>query len=232
MAKLTAPPNYELSISIILPLANLPFRKTKTIFKRYLFISNYISKNSYEQSVFIVTVLDNGQMRPNFAHSTCIQAKWLNERFNPTGKSTYSYYSLDRIYYPAIILLKAGFMVAFLAKWEVEYTDEFELWWDNLSALEQVGVAAKVKMLAERGPALGDPHTSAIKGSPFPLRELKVQQPGRPLRILYVFDPRRTALLLIGGDKTGDNRWYERMVPLAEKLYQQHLQSLTSSSES
>jgi len=49
---------------------------------------------------------------------------------------------------------------------------------------------------------------------------------GRPLRVLYVFDPRRAAILLLGGDKTGDNRWYEVKVPLADKIYQQYLDEL------
>ena len=50
------------------------------------------------------------------------------------------------------------------------------------------------------------------------------------MRIIYVFDPRRTALLLLGGDKTGDDRWYDKFVPLAEKLYGSHLIALKSGS--
>lgn len=55
------------------------------------------------------------------------------------------------------------------------------------------------------------------------MRELPTQNDGKPLRTLYAFDPRRTAILLIGGDKTGDNRWYEVNVPIADKLYVEHL---------
>jgi hypothetical protein len=51
------------------------------------------------------------------------------------------------------------------------------------------------------------------------MRELRVQSGGRPLRVFYAFDPRRSAILLIGGDKTGDDRFYERMVPVADQLY-------------
>jgi hypothetical protein len=51
------------------------------------------------------------------------------------------------------------------------------------------------------------------------MRELRVQSGGRPLRVFYAFDPRRSAILLIGGDKTGDGRFYERMVPIADELY-------------
>jgi len=43
---------------------------------------------------------------------------------------------------------------------------------------------------------------------------------------LFAFDPRRTAILLIGGDKTGDGRFYERMIPLADRLYDEHLETL------
>jgi len=58
------------------------------------------------------------------------------------------------------------------------------------------------------------------------MRELRVQHQGRPYRVLYCFDPRRVAILLIGGDKTGDDRWYEAHVPLADKIYDQHLREL------
>jgi hypothetical protein len=58
------------------------------------------------------------------------------------------------------------------------------------------------------------------------MRELRVQRKGHPLRVLYAFDPRRCAILLIGGDKTGDDRFYERIIPLAERLYDQHLETL------
>jgi len=85
-----------------------------------------------------------------------------------------------------------------------------------------------VLMLEARGPNLGYPHSSAIKGARYPLRELRVQCQGAPLRILYIFDPRRKALLLVGGDKTGNDRWYETLIPLAEKLYISHLETLDS----
>jgi hypothetical protein len=58
------------------------------------------------------------------------------------------------------------------------------------------------------------------------MRELRIQHEGRPYRILYAFDPARTAFLLLGGDKTGDERWYDKMVPKADAIYADHLQSL------
>lgn len=55
------------------------------------------------------------------------------------------------------------------------------------------------------------------------MRELRTQAGGDPLRILYAFDSQRTAILLVAGDKTGDNRWYDIHVPLADRLFEQHL---------
>ena len=112
--------------------------------------------------------------------------------------------------------------------WDVEYTDEFEAWWiDELDNAERESVAAYVALLEERGPALGHPYSSAIRGLRYShLRELRIQHKGRPYRVLYAFDPRRTAILLLGGTKKGDNRWYEINVPLAEKLYANHVEQL------
>ena len=58
------------------------------------------------------------------------------------------------------------------------------------------------------------------------MRELRVQHAGRPYRILYAFDPRRAAIMLLGGDKTGDKRWYEVQVPIADRLYDTHIETL------
>jgi hypothetical protein len=58
------------------------------------------------------------------------------------------------------------------------------------------------------------------------MRELRVQSAGKPLRVLYAFDPRRTAILLIGVDKTGDKRFYKRMIPVADQLYDEHIEEL------
>ena len=55
------------------------------------------------------------------------------------------------------------------------------------------------------------------------MRELRIQYQGRPYRVLYAFDPERNAVLLIGGDKTGNERWYETFVPMADRLYERHL---------
>lgn len=93
-----------------------------------------------------------------------------------------------------------------MKEWEVEYTDEFGGWWDGLTEAEQVSVNAKVLLLQRFGPALSRPHADVIHSSRHPHRkELIVQHAGRPYRVLYAFDPRRTAILLMGGDKTGND---------------------------
>ena len=85
----------------------------------------------------------------------------------------------------------------------------------------------KVRLLEARGPNLPHPHSSGIQSSKHPhMRELIVQSHGEPFRILYAFDPRRVAVLLIGGNKTGNDRWYETFVPVADRLYDEHLSTL------
>ena len=109
-------------------------------------------------------------------------------------------------------------------EWEVEYTDEFEDWWNSLSEAEQIVVAAKVELLEKFGPTLPRPHADVVVTSRHPnMKELRGQTDKSILRVLYAFDPRRTAILLIGGDKKGDSGWYEEFVPVADHLFDQHL---------
>lgn len=112
-------------------------------------------------------------------------------------------------------------------EWEVEFTDEFEAWWNSLSEDEQEDVNAKVILLQQRGPSLRRPHSGiAVSSRHANMKELIIQHAGRPYSLLYAFDPRRSAMLLIGGDKTGDARWYETFVPVADRLYDEHLAGL------
>ena len=111
--------------------------------------------------------------------------------------------------------------------WEIEYTDEFGGWWASLSEGEQDEIAIAVGLLEKEGPKLMFPHSSGISSSKHShMRELRRQYLGNPYRVLYAFDPRRYAVLLIGGDKTGDDRWYEKNVPIADKLYDIHLKEI------
>ena len=110
---------------------------------------------------------------------------------------------------------------------DVLFTDEFEIWWQELAFEEQDSVSDVVNMLQCEGVLLGFPYCSKIKGSRHShMRELRIQHQGRPYRVLYAFDPNRDALLLLGGDKTGNERWYETFVPIADRLYGEHLKEL------
>jgi len=107
--------------------------------------------------------------------------------------------------------------------WKVEYTNEFGGWWETLDS-EQEDIAAIIDELERRGPQLPFPYSSGVHTSKHShMRELRVQSDGKPLRIFYAFNPLRTAILLIGGDKTGDDGFYERMIPIADKIYDDHL---------
>jgi hypothetical protein len=112
--------------------------------------------------------------------------------------------------------------------WEIEYTDEFGVWWESLTVEEQEEVNAKVELLEEHGPTLPRPHSDLIITSKHPnMKELRGRQGDAILRVLYAFDPKRTAILLIGGDKNGNPKWYDEFVPLADRLFDKHLEELT-----
>ena len=111
--------------------------------------------------------------------------------------------------------------------WEVEYTDEFGDWYEDLNESEQDSIDRNVYLLEQFGPTLPDRYSKPVVTSRYAhMRELRVQHGGQPIRVLYAFDPRRVALLLLGGNKTGDDRWYEKFVPRADELSEQHLREL------
>lgn len=110
---------------------------------------------------------------------------------------------------------------------EIEYTDEFETWWNELSVIQQEDISHSIKVLEKFGPTLGRPYVDTIKGSQFKnMKELRTQSKGDPLRTFFAFDPKRNAILLIGGDKTGDDNFYKKMIPIADKLYIEHLREI------
>jgi hypothetical protein len=94
--------------------------------------------------------------------------------------------------------------------WEIEYTDQFEGWWNVLDESERESVAAVVGLLEVKGPSLPHRYSSGVESSRHShMRELRIQHKGEPYRVLYAFDPRRTAILPLGGCKAGDDRWYQ-----------------------
>jgi hypothetical protein len=111
--------------------------------------------------------------------------------------------------------------------WEVEVSDEFREWYLDLSIGERSSVAAGVDMIQSYGPELGRPHVDTLSGSKYPnMKELRVQHQGKPYRVLFAFDPRRNAYLILGGDKTGDNNWYVGAIHRADAIYAQHLREI------
>lgn len=82
-------------------------------------------------------------------------------------------------------------------------------------------------LLAEHGPGLKRPVVAEILSSRHSrMKELRVSRAGA-LRVLFAFDPRRHAILLLGGDKTGQwSEWYETAIPVADELYDTHLEEL------
>jgi len=111
--------------------------------------------------------------------------------------------------------------------WEVEFTEEFGDWWESLTEDEQESLTVSVKLLQILGPALGRPHADAVKKSRHSnMKELRTQCHGQPLRTFYAFDPCRKAILLIGGTKRNDKRFYEKMIPLADRILDKHLREI------
>nr|WP_300313728.1 type II toxin-antitoxin system RelE/ParE family toxin [Halomonas sp.] len=111
--------------------------------------------------------------------------------------------------------------------WSIEQTETFEEWYFSLDETDRENVLAAIFMLRDRGPTLPRPHADTLRGSQYRnMKELRVQSQGKPLRVFFAFDPRRTGILLCAGDKTGNKRFYDDMIPVADQEYTAHLDSL------
>jgi hypothetical protein len=116
--------------------------------------------------------------------------------------------------------------------WTIDRTKEIASWIKDLDDDAKEAIYKSLLILKEFGPLLGRPYADSVNESKHKnMKELRVTNKKRLYRILFVFDPERTALLLIGGDKRGDKRFYQRMIPLADKLYDQHLEELRKKHE-
>ncbi|HEY5879292.1 MAG TPA: type II toxin-antitoxin system RelE/ParE family toxin [Nakamurella sp.] len=109
-----------------------------------------------------------------------------------------------------------------MEEWEVRVTDEWLTWFRTVDHDSQALIVDAVDRLADAGPNLGRPLVDRLKGSG--VHNMKELRPGSSrrseIRILFVFDPWRSAILLVGGDKSGDwQGWYRRAIPEAEHLY-------------
>jgi hypothetical protein len=112
-------------------------------------------------------------------------------------------------------------------EWSVIFDPEFRIWFYQQEQGFQDEAFAVIKILEESGPMLGRPRVDTLKGSDFAnMKELRIQYLGEPWRILFAFDPQRQAILLVGGNKTGNNRWYKENIPIADKRYSEYLEAL------
>lgn len=111
--------------------------------------------------------------------------------------------------------------------WVVEVSDEFARWWQSLPARAQEAIAHDVEVLRTIGPALGRPWVDSVRGSRHSnMKELRTRVGRAAYRILFAFDPRRSAILLAGGDKAGSTRFYRSMVDEADRIYDAHLRAI------
>jgi hypothetical protein len=112
-------------------------------------------------------------------------------------------------------------------EWDVLLDPDFEAWLLAQDTGVRRAIAAHAGLLKEFGPTLGRPQVDTLKGSRLGnLKELRIQHQGTPWRVLFIFDPKRRAILLVGGTKQGNARWYKTAIPLAEKRYRRHLAEL------
>lgn len=110
--------------------------------------------------------------------------------------------------------------------WQVIFTDEFDEWYQSLDDDEQDSILHYLVVLKQQGHQLGRPYVDTLKNTSLTnLKELRVQHHGKPYRIFFVFDPFRQAVMLCGGDKSGNKRFYQVMIPLAQDIYQNYLNS-------
>ena len=110
--------------------------------------------------------------------------------------------------------------------WIVQFHDEFEREFDELSETVQDELAAQAKVLEEFGPTLGRPRIDTLKGSRHAnMKELRFDADGGVWRVAFAFDPRRKAILLVAGDKAGvsEHKFYRRLINRADTRFSAHL---------
>lgn len=116
--------------------------------------------------------------------------------------------------------------------WTLLYLTEYENWRDDQEEDLQDEAAAQLEVLKQFGPTLGRPRVDTLKDSKLAnLKELRFFFKGAPIRILFAFDPKQQGVIILAGDKTGDKRWYKTNIPMAEKLYAEHLEKQKEAEE-
>jgi hypothetical protein len=112
--------------------------------------------------------------------------------------------------------------------WEVVYSSDFDRWIFSIDDQSAKAIFRSIEILKAMGPSLGRPHVDSIKGSRLSnLKELRTQVKRHVYRTFFAFDPTRKAIVLTGGDKVGDKRFYHRMIPLAEEIYADYQRSIS-----
>ena len=110
--------------------------------------------------------------------------------------------------------------------WEIQRTDLLAEWVKSLDEDAREAILKYLIILKEIGPNLGRPHVDTIKQSKYKnMKELRIQNKKRLFRIFFIFDTDRQAILLIGGDKRGEKKFYGKMIPLADNLYEEYIKS-------
>lgn len=116
--------------------------------------------------------------------------------------------------------------------WEIERTNQLAEWINSLDDDAREAILKNLIILKEIGPNLGRPYVDTIKQSRHKnMKELRTQNKMRLFRIFFTFDLERKAILPIGGDKRGDKRFYEKMIPIADDLYDNHIRSRRNKNE-
>jgi hypothetical protein len=112
-------------------------------------------------------------------------------------------------------------------EWIIIFHPAFRDWLYEQPEDVQDSILVSLGLLKQEGPQLSRPYVDTLKGSRYPnLKELRVQHSGEPWRILFAFDPVRQAIVLVGGNKTGDSRWYKKNIPIAEQRFAEHLETI------
>ena len=113
--------------------------------------------------------------------------------------------------------------------WEVLFDPAFDPEFDSLSVTVQDELLAHARVLEEFGPMLGRPHVDTLKGSRYSnMKELRFNAEDGVWRVAFAFDPKRRAILLVAGDKSGssERRFYRQLIRKADDRYERHLQAL------
>jgi hypothetical protein len=119
-------------------------------------------------------------------------------------------------------------------RWAVLFHQKFEIEFDSLSEEVQDEALANIKLLKRFGPVLGRPHVDTLKGSRYAnMKELRFDAADGVWRLAFAFDPKRRAILLCCGDKSGgsESSFYRRLIAKADERYGMYLAHLTAEGE-